>query len=329
MSKLIAAVVVFVVMTLSALANDSSAELATGGLVFVKNPDVKMLAEDLYISTKEIRVRYKFLNKSNADVTTLVAFPLPDITLDFSDTTIEIPTDDPVNMFGFTTTVEDQLVHANVEQKAYAQNSDQTDILTRMRIPLAPHLEATQKALTRLPAADKDQLKRLGLIKIFEGGSEETVSPLWTLKTNFYWKQKFAAGRETIIEHRYKPSVGSTVGVTEYQKQQYFREYQRKYCMEPSFLRSVERPTGGSAGSSGFVEHRIEYILKTGANWAGPIKQFRVVVDKGKATNIVSFCADGVQKIGPTQFEMRAKNFTPAANFYVLILERMRGDDIQ
>ena len=178
MSKLIAAVVVFVVMTLSALANDSSAELATGGLVFVKNPDVKMLAEDLYISTKEIRVRYKFLNKSNADVTTLVAFPLPDITLDFSDTTIEIPTDDPVNMFGFTTTVEGQLVHANVEQKAYAQNSDQTDILTRMRIPLAPHLEATQKALTRLPAADKDQLKRLGLIKIFEGGSEETLSPL-------------------------------------------------------------------------------------------------------------------------------------------------------
>lgn len=43
MSKLIAAVVAFVVMTLSALANDSSAELATGGLVFVKNPDVEML----------------------------------------------------------------------------------------------------------------------------------------------------------------------------------------------------------------------------------------------------------------------------------------------
>jgi hypothetical protein len=53
------------------------------------------------------------------------------------------------------------------------------------------------------------------------------------------------------------------------------------------------------------------------------------VVDKGKATNIVSFCADGVKKIGPTQFEMRVTNFTPAANFYVLILERMRGDDIQ
>lgn len=329
MSKLISTIFAFVAMTLSALANDSSAELATGGLVFVKNPDVEMLAEDLFISTKEIRVRYKFLNKSNADVTTLVAFPLPDITLDFSDTAIEIPTDEPVNLFGFTTTVEGQLVHANVEQKAYALNSDQTDILIRMRIPLAPHLEATQKALTRLSTADKDQLKRLGVIKIFEGGSEETVSPLWTLKTNFYWEQRFAAGRETIIEHRYKPSVGSTVGISEYQKKQYFREYQRKYCMEPSFLRSVERPTGGSAGSSAFIEHRIEYILKTGANWAGPIKQFRVVVDKGKATNIVSFCADGVKKIGPTQFEMRVTNFTPAANFYVLILERMRADDIQ
>ena len=329
MGRLISALVAFVVMTLSALANDSSAELATGGLVFVKNRDVEMLAEDLFISTKEIRVRYKFLNKSNADVTTLVAFPLPDITLDFSDTAIEVPTDDPVNLFGFTATVEGQVVHANVEQKAYVQNSDQTGILTRMRIPLAPHLEATLKALARLPATDKDQLKRLGLVRIFVGGSEETLSPLWTLKTNFYWEQRFSAGRETVIEHRYKPSVGSTVGIREYQKKENFREYQRKYCMEPSFLRAVERPTGGSAGSSAFIEHRIEYILKTGANWAGPIRDFRLVVDKGKTTNFVSFCADRVRKIGPTQFEIHATNYIPAENFYVLILERMRGDDIQ
>ncbi len=43
-----------------ALANDSSAELATGGLVFVRNDDVEMRSEDLFISTREIRVRYRF-----------------------------------------------------------------------------------------------------------------------------------------------------------------------------------------------------------------------------------------------------------------------------
>ncbi len=214
-------------------------------------------------------------------------------------------------------------------KKPMCKTATKQSILTRMRIPLAPHLEATLKALTRLSATDKDQLKRLGLVKIFEGGSEETLSPLWTLKTSFYWEQRFAAGRETVIEHHYKPSVGSTVGVREYQKKEYFREYQRKYCMEPSFLRSVERPTGGSAGSSAFIEHRIEYILKTGANWAGPIRDFRIVVDKGKTTNFVSFCGDRVKKIGPTQFEIHATNYIPAENFYVLILEPIRDDDIQ
>ena len=36
-------------------ANDSTAELATGGLIFVRNDDVEMRAEDLFISTTEIR----------------------------------------------------------------------------------------------------------------------------------------------------------------------------------------------------------------------------------------------------------------------------------
>jgi hypothetical protein len=307
----------------SALANDSSAEIGTGGLVFVKNPDVEMLSEDLYISTTEIGVRYRFLNKSNTDITTFVAFPLPDIALGDDDAPdLTIPTDDPVNLFGFTTTVEGQRVHANVEQKAYVLGRDQTEILTRLRIPLAPHLENTRRAVARLPAADKDELKRLGLVK----DDDDSEKPLWTLRTSFYWQQLFPASRETIIEHRYKPSVGNSAGTSvgsrEFQRSEYFREYQRKYCMEPSFLRSVERTTNGSLGSSAFQEYRIEYILKTGANWSGPIKDFRVVVDKGKTTNIVSFCGDQVQKIGPTQFEMRAKNFVPYTDFYVLILQR-------
>ena len=62
-----------------ARANDSTAELATGGLIFVQNDDVEMRAEDLYISTAEIRVRYRFFNHAAKDVTVLVAFPMPEI----------------------------------------------------------------------------------------------------------------------------------------------------------------------------------------------------------------------------------------------------------
>ncbi|WP_158859521.1 DUF4424 family protein [Rhodoplanes serenus] len=41
-------------------ANDSWAELATSGQVFVNNDDVAMLVEDLFVSAAEIRVRYRF-----------------------------------------------------------------------------------------------------------------------------------------------------------------------------------------------------------------------------------------------------------------------------
>ena len=45
-------VLLWVCLLGSALANDSSVELMTGGLVFTKNNDVEMLSEDLSISTE-------------------------------------------------------------------------------------------------------------------------------------------------------------------------------------------------------------------------------------------------------------------------------------
>src|SRR5262249_2221206 len=88
-----------------ALANDSTAELATGGLIFVRNENVEMRSEDLTISTKEISVRYRFFNNSDKSVTVLVAFPLPEITIEGSDSNISLPTEDPVNLLAFTTAV--------------------------------------------------------------------------------------------------------------------------------------------------------------------------------------------------------------------------------
>ena len=63
-------------------ANDSSAELTTGGLVLTKHPDIEMRSEDLFVSAKQVRVRYRFANTSAKDVTIVVAFPMPDITIE-------------------------------------------------------------------------------------------------------------------------------------------------------------------------------------------------------------------------------------------------------
>ena len=71
-------------------------------------------------------------------------------------------------------------------------------------------------------------------------------------------------------------------------------------------------------------QRTVEYILTTGANWAKPIGDFRLVVDKGKPGNLVSFCGEGVRKISPTQFEMRKRNWRPTRDLEVLILEPRR-----
>jgi Domain of unknown function (DUF4424) len=70
-----------------------------------------------------------------------------------------------------------------------------------------------------------------------------------------------------------------------------------------------------------YSETWIGYVLSSGRNWRGPIKDFRLVVDKGKPENMVSFCMNGVKKISPTQFEVRRKNFEPKGDLEVLIVE--------
>ena len=105
MLKSAIALVIAGVAAAPALANDTSAELATGGLIFVRNDNVEMRSEDLAISAKEVSVRYRFFNTSDKDVTVLVAFPMPEIKIEEPDQNIAVPTEDPVNFLAFATTV--------------------------------------------------------------------------------------------------------------------------------------------------------------------------------------------------------------------------------
>ena len=62
-----------------AFANDSTAELGAGGLILSRNDVVSMDSEDLFISRDKVTVDYVFRNTSDKDVSTVVAFPLPEI----------------------------------------------------------------------------------------------------------------------------------------------------------------------------------------------------------------------------------------------------------
>jgi hypothetical protein len=316
-----------------ALANDTTAELSTGGLIFVHNENVEMTSEDLAISSKEVSVRYCFFNKAEKDVTVLVAFPMPDVTVEGSDQNISVPTEDPVNFLAFATAVNGKPITTNVEQRVIAAGLDRTQMLRALGIPLAPHLASTNEALDRLPPDKWDELLRIGLTEIEEydagQGMKKHLAARWTLQTTYYWEQTFTARVETLIEHRYKPSVGASVqtslGSPDATKEPWYDEYKEKYCFDFEFLAAVERARKAANSKLGgpFSEERIDYVLKTGANWSGPIKQFRLVVDKAAAENLVSFCGNDVKKISETQFEMKKTDYTPDGNLAVLILRKL------
>lgn len=119
-SRTLTALLVTICAATPTLANDSTAMLATGGLVLVKNDDIEMRSEDLFISMKKIEVVYRFFSKSAKEVTTLVAFPMPD--LNFSETNVNIAVPNPAspNFLGFQTTANGRPVTADIEQKAFA-----------------------------------------------------------------------------------------------------------------------------------------------------------------------------------------------------------------
>ena len=300
-----------------AVANDSTAELATGGLVFTKSEHVEMQSEDLFISTKEIRVRYHFFNNSDNDIVTQVAFPMPDIQYG-EDGEVAVPTTDRQNILGFKTTINGRPVEARVEQKAFVEGTDQTESLRRLGVPIALPLDGN---LDSVPRNKWDELIRAGLVKLEDNGKDDQhIYASWTLKTTYYWQQTFPARQTVVVEHRYLPSVGSMVTMTASDLLKYSLGIDRslgvnRYCIDQAFLASITKRPNGS-----WEQHFLEYILVTGANWSGPIKNFRLVVDKGSPDNLVSFCGQGVRKISPTQFEVRISQFIPTSNLSILIL---------
>jgi hypothetical protein len=329
-------------VAIEARANDSSAELSAGGLVLTKNDAIELKAEDLSISPKLVRVDYRFFNKTNAPVQIVVAFPLPDVTFQGIDVVVAIPRDSaPENFLGFATTADGRPVAARVEQKVFAKGVDRTSELRELGVPLAPYLENLGERLDAMPADSRKRLVALGLAveqTEYEGQKAvEHLYPTWTLKTTYYWDQTFPPG-ETTIEHRYAPSVGVTLGsvvgadyVPDLLRKaqpdegdrtiiEDFKEHVRKYCLDDDFIQSARRIQKALPKEETLVERRISYILKTAANWSGPIGNFRLVVDKQYPDNLVSFCGQGVRKTGPTTFEMTKTDFTPTENLSILIL---------
>jgi hypothetical protein len=202
-----------------------------------------------------------------------------------------------------------------------------------MGLPVFP-VGAQQLKINELPQKTRQRAVAEGLL--VESGTNDKGLPLfeatWTLKTSVVRQQTFPPGKPVSVEHRYRSSVGMSfdsvlrpgLRQTKALAAEVSR-YKTTFCVNDDFLKLVDAlESSDKAKKAGIVERRISYVLTTGANWAGPIKDFHLVVDKGQADRIVSFCGQdmqkGIQKISATQVDLHATDFTPSQDLNVLIL---------
>jgi hypothetical protein len=310
------------------LANDTSAELSVGGLAFTHSDDVSLESEDLAITPDIVTVRYRFMNQSPKPVTLTVAFPVPDLDLSEGDN-LAIPSNDSTNFLGFETKVDGKPIDFTIRQSAVLGTKDVSAALKKAGVPLLP-IGAQQSRLSDLPDQTRELLMGQGLL--LPNGNDERGKQLfeaaWTVKTAAVRQQTFAPNHPVLVEHRYHTSLGisfDTVlrkGLRQNKAMAAeIERYRKDYCISDTFLASLDKLAGsGEANAAKVQERRISYVLKTGANWAGPIKAFRLTVDKQKPDRLVSFCADHIKAISPTVVEFTAKDFTPDKDLKILII---------
>lgn len=318
-------------------ANDTSAELRTGGLTFVTSDVVAMEREDLYVSRGEIRVDYVFRNISDARVETVVAFPMPELTGNpYSPSPIAFDQDD--NFLDFSVRVDGAPVTPDLEQRAFANGVDVTEELTARGVPLMPNGRAAYAALATLPPDLLTEWQDRGIVLLeeYDDGTGMMVhaGASWTLRSSFFWTMAFPPGGTVRVGHRYTPAAGGmpAIGFLTYDglPNEEFAQYEEEYCIDDAFRRAAIAANQRMLDGEIWIgQSRLGYVLTTGANWAGPIGEFHLTVDKGKEDNLVSFCGDGVRKTGPTTFELTYTDFTPRRDLAVLLLETFPQEDLQ
>lgn len=310
----------------AAFPNDSAAELSIGGLRLTRTNEISIESEELRVSLDRIDVRYQFINTSGKPVTLTVAFPLPDIDLAEAEN-IALPSNDPVNFIDFETKIDGVPAKFSISQRAMVGDKDVSGILGRLKLPLLP-IGSQELRIQDLPAATRDQLVSNGLL--LPAGMSDNGRPNysfgWIVKTSAVRQQTFPFDRAVSVEHRYKPSVGGSVDTILRKPLRQNKalsaeigRYRTEFCVSDSFLAAVDKLAGNSNKSS-IQERRISYILSTGANWRGPIKSFKLIIDPGAADRLVSVCTGGLKASTPNALEFTANDFTPNRDLKLLFV---------
>lgn len=332
-----------------ALANDGFGGLSATGLTFGQTDAVAMEEERLFIGIDTVAVDYSFRNTTDKDVTGEVIFPLPPIAVwSGYDAMMNLPEDlSKPDVVGFTATVDGQPVEVTIDRIAIVEDGfdeetppskqydnpgrDVTADLERLGIPLTLEFQPVHDALMALPAEKRTEAASLGLAEYYDGDPAQNVPPdvygMWSIVTRYHWTQTFPAGKVVKVSHSYTNRPPGGLFYWSDPPEDYQTYLKDMYCIDDgtskALVKALKNPQGDEAGNYG-TSFNISYVLRTANSWAGPIGKFTLTLDKGAPQNIISLCAEGVKRTGPTTFVVEKTNYTPDRDLEVLIVQPMQ-----
>ena len=340
--------VVALLTTTPVLANDGFGGLSATGLTFGQTEAVAMEEEQLFIGLDRVTVDYVFRNITDRDVTGEVIFPLPPVAVwSGYEGMMNLPEDlSQPDLVGFTATVDGQPVAVTIDRIAVIEDGwDQpnpptkqydnpgrevTADLERLGIPLTLDVEAAREALLALPEDKRAEVMALGLAEYSEGDATQDISPevwgYWSIVTRYHWTQTFPAGKVVRISHSYTNRPPGGLFYWSDPPEEYQARLAEDYCIDQGTARAIARtlknPQGEEYGDYG-TAYYLSYVLRTANSWAEPIGRFTLTLDKGAPENVISLCAEGVRKTGPTTFVIEKTDYTPDRDLEILVVQPM------
>lgn len=293
-------------LAVPARADDSTAALGAGGIELLHSDHIVMEEQDLFLSSRRVRTRFLFRNEGAGDITTLVAFVMPDILPEDLYKRDDIPL---LEQLDFSVTVNGRKRQPKADFRAILHGRDVTDRLLELGVRLDDDRSFLSFIPADLDAKSRDALKAEGLLHpIFP------ELPGWDTRLRLYWEQTFPAGAQVEIEHVYTPFLGTeNIGPGSLD----VASVADAVCLDGE-RRKRARALLDKPGSQA---RTLDYVLSTGSNWKGPIRALAVTIEKQHETDVVATCLPGLKARGPMIDDVLMKDAKPTQDIHVLFIE--------
>lgn len=301
----------------TAYANDSVGYVGVGGIEYLKNDKISMHSEDLFISKKVIDIKYQFKNLSGQNITETVLFPLPLMSNyrdgDFADTQGLLES--------FQVWVDGKKIKPTIHVQALTDDEKHTDITHVLRSCGLTDKELLvgwvfwslsgadiQRINQKLMQCKHPTIKQL----VHHDSSIGDLQATWQTQVVYSWQQTFKANSVTHVHHRYSPLLG----MDWYLPQNDYPEF----CIDDG----IKKALNNHQPKDIYDYSGLSYILTTGANWAKPIKHFKLTVERDD-DEFVAFCWSGkgkVTKVGKRQFQVIETDFVPTKDLDIVFIKK-------